>query len=112
MVKDDTIYAQVLLLDGKIENWKICQDRKNSPLDFKAYWKPDRIKDYTMETMVFKESEVDIPKDWSSQEYAFNWYVYKVLAPRWINRWNYSDDYRLGKCEEQTLEETIREYTL
>ena len=50
MRDDNIIYAQVLLLDNKIEAWKICQDRKSSPYDFKAYWKQDRIDNYTMET--------------------------------------------------------------
>lgn len=104
MRNDNIIYAQVLLLDGKIENWKICQDKKNSPLEFKAYWNRERIADYTMETFVFKAEETDVPEGWN-----FNSYVYNVLGPRWVNQWEYADDYRLGKSAEQTLDDIEKE---
>lgn len=104
MRDENTIYAQVLLLDGKIENWKICQDKKSSPLDFKARWKRERLDEYTMETTVFKAEEVNVPDEWS-----FNSYVYNVLGPRWVNQWQYADDYRLGKSSEKTLEEVEEE---
>lgn len=104
MRDDNIIYAQVLLLDGKIENWKICQDKKNYPLEFKAYWKKERVNDYTMETFIFKAEETDVPKGWN-----FNSYVYNVLAPRWINQWEYADDYRLGRSMEKTLDELKEE---
>ncbi len=108
MRDDSIIYAQVLLLDGKIENWKICQDMKRDVHDWKAYWKMNRLNDYTMETRIFKEEEIDIPNGWN-----FNQYVYGVLASRWINSWSYADDYKLCRCEEEkTLEETIKEHTL
>lgn len=104
MRNDNIIYAQVLLLDGKIENWKICQDRKNSPLEFKAYWNRERVNEYTMETIVFKVEEVEVPEGWD-----FNSYVYNVLGPRWINQWQYADNYKLGRSEEKTLNEWIEE---
>lgn len=108
MRDDSIIYAQVLLLDGKIENWKICQDKKRDIYDWKAYWKRDRLNDYTMETRVFKEEEIAIPSGWT-----FNQYIYGVLGKRWINSWSYADDYKFCKCDkEQTLEEIIEECTL
>lgn len=100
MYDDNIIYAQVLLLDNKIESWKICQSEKRSPLDFKAYWKRDRINDYTMDTKVFKEDEVEVPDGWN-----FNSYVYNVLGVRFVNQYEYADDYRCSKAKESTLEE-------
>ncbi len=104
MPDENIIYAQVLLLDGKIENWKICQSRKDSPLDFKAYWKSDRINDYTMETKVFKKNEIKIEEGWN-----FNSYVYNVLGPQWINQFEYADDYKLGRCNVSTLEDYLED---
>ncbi len=100
MADDRIIYAQVLLLDNKIEAWKICQDQKRSPYDFKAFWKQDRINDYTMDTFVFYDMETYIENGWN-----FNSYVYNILAPRWINEWEYADDYKGSRAKEITLEE-------
>lgn len=100
MHDDSIIYAQVLLLDNKIEEWKICQDKKDSPLEFKAYWKRDKIDDYTMDTKVFNECEVEVPKGWT-----FNSYVYNVLGIRFINQYEYVEDYRGSKAKETSLEE-------
>ena len=102
MPDDKIIYAQVLLLDEKIESWKICQDRKSSPYDFRAYWKSDRLDDYREVTRIFKEEEVEIGKGWT-----FNSYVYNVLAPEWINQWDYADNYREGRARVKTLDEVI-----
>lgn len=104
MPNDNIIYAQVLLLDNKIESWKICQDQKQSPYEFKAYWKQDRIQDYTMETFVFNVEETCIKEGW-----IFNWYVYSVLAPKWVNQWEYADDYKGSKAKESTLEEVTED---
>lgn len=103
MHDDSVIYAQVLLLDNKIEGWKICQSMKQSPYDFKAYWKLDRIKDYTMDTNVFNENDVDVPDGWN-----FNSYVYNVLGVRFINQYEYADDYRGCKAVESTVDEVIK----
>lgn len=102
MHRDDVIYAQVLLLDNKIETWKICQCRKESVYDFKAYWKKDRLDDYKMKTMVFYENETDIEDGWN-----FNQYVYNVLAPKWINQWKYAEDYHGSKASISTLQDQI-----
>ena len=100
MHDDNIIYAQVLLLDNKIESWKICQDQKRSPYEFKAYWKHDRIKDYSMETYIFYKDKVAVAIGWD-----FNQYVYNVLAPRWINQWEYVEDYHGSKAKESSIDE-------
>lgn len=104
MYNDSIIYAQVLLLDSKIEAWKICQSQKNSPYDFKAYWKRDRMNDYTMDTFVFVEEETTVDDGWT-----FNSYVYEVLAPEWINKWEYADDYKGSKATVRTMDEVKEE---
>ena len=100
MYNDGLIYAQVLLLDNKIEAWKICQSQKRNPYDFKAYWKQDRMKNYTMDTFVFAEEETYVEDGWT-----FNSYVYEVLAPKWINEWEYATDYKGSKATIKTLDE-------
>lgn len=107
MPNDNIIYAQVLLLDGKIESWKICQDKKRHPYDFRAYWKQDRLEDYSMKTKIFKAEEVEITEGWT-----FNSYVYNVLGPEWINQWDYADDYRGSRARVETLDEIIEDQKL
>ena len=104
MYDDGLIYAQVLLLDNKIESWKICQSQKRSPYDFKAYWKQDRMKDYIMDTFVFAEEETYVEDGWT-----FNSYVYEVLAPEWINEWEYATDYRGAKAVTKTFNEVAED---
>ena len=106
-MNENVIYAQVLLLDGKIESWKICQSKKNHPYDFKAYWKQDRVNDYTMETKTFRKEEIIVPDGWN-----FNSYVYNVLGVRFINQYEYADDYKLAKAIEKTLGEVEEEMEL
>jgi hypothetical protein len=101
MHDDNKIYAQVLLLDNKIENWKICQDMKYGVYDWKAYWKSNRMNDYTMETEVFYNDDIENDPEGK----LFNRKVYAALAPQWINQWEYADDYKLQKCKIQTVEE-------
>lgn len=102
MYDENIIYAQVLLLDEKIEAWKICQSAKSNPMEFKAFWKMQRLRDYTMDTKVFKAEETEIPEGWT-----FNSYVYEVLAPRWINKYPYADDLKGVKAEEMSLNEIL-----
>lgn len=104
MYNDGIIYAQVLLLDNKIEAWKICQTQKRSPYDFKACWKQNRFDDYTMDTFCFLKEETYIEDGWN-----FNSYVYGVIAPEWINQWEYADDYKGSKATVQNLEEAIED---
>ena len=104
MYNDGIIYAQVLLLDNKIEAWKICQSKKHSTYDFKAYWKTNRVDDYTMDTFCFLEEETVIEDGWN-----FNSYVYEVLAPEWINEWEYAADYKGLKATVKNLKEVIDE---
>lgn len=107
MPDDKIIYAQVLLLDGRIEGWRICQDKNHHPFEFKAYWKSDRLEDYCMETRIFKEEEVEIGKGCT-----FNSNVYNVLGPKWINQWDYADSYRGSHARVKTLDEVIDNYKI
>ena len=84
------VYASVLLLDGKIENWKVGGYRKEIPGEWKAYWKLDRLADYSAFSKAF---EVNTPEE---HEKVFN-----ELAPEWFKQWPHADDYRLGKAYEE-----------
>ncbi|XEC97028.1 hypothetical protein AB6A23_11085 [Paenibacillus tarimensis] len=77
------LYASVLLLDGKIESWKVVNYPKEAPSDFKAYWKLDRLKDYTAET-----------KSWTVNNLEEHNDVFQRLAPEWFTQWRHADDYR------------------
>lgn len=103
-MEHEKIYAQVLLLDNKIEAYNIGINPKNSAYDFCTYWKTNKIKDYCMETICFDKKSVEVEDGWD-----FNFYVFNVLAPKWINQWEYSDEYRGNKAVVKTLEETKEE---
>lgn len=76
------VYASVLLLDGRIEEWKIGNPPKTEPLDFKAYWKRDRLADYRAE---FTEFVVN-----NDQEHDD---AFRKLAPEWFRQWELAEDF-------------------
>ncbi len=75
------VCASVLLLDGKIEEWKTGYPPKKEPGDFKAYWKRDRLNDYTVEYTCF---EVNNDKEHDE--------AFRKLAPEWFRRWELAED--------------------
>lgn len=77
-----SVYASVLLLDNKIEAYKIGNHPKNV-LTFTAYWKPDRLNDYTSD---HKEFIVNNSKE---HELAFT-----KLAREYFSQWEVADDFR------------------
>lgn len=78
-----SIFASVLLLDGKIESWKVVDYPKQTPGEFKSYWKLERFKDYTCESKEF------ICNNDEEHNLAFmKW------APNWFKQWPLADDYR------------------
>jgi hypothetical protein len=80
------VYASVLLLDDKIENWKIGGHKKDNPMEWTNFWKMDRINDYTAECKGF---EVNTPEEHEA--------VFIELAHEWFKQWPLADDYRLMK---------------
>lgn len=82
------LHANVLLLDNKIECWKTGNRKSDKEFwSFKSYWKPDRHKDYIVET-----------KTWivnNDQEHSE---VFEFLATEWYRQWEHADDYKLGKA--------------
>lgn len=75
------VYASVLLLDGKIEGWKTGNPPKKEPGEFKAYWKRDRLNDYTAEYVGF---EVNNDKEHND--------AFEKLAPEWFRQWELAED--------------------
>lgn len=73
--------ASVLLLDGKIEGWKTGYPPKKEPGEFKAYWKRDRMNDYTVEYTCF---EVNNDKEHDD--------AFRKLAPEWFRQWELAED--------------------
>lgn len=79
------LYASALLLDGKIENWKVVDYPWIDIYGIKNYWKRDRMKDYTI---VSQEWEVNNDKEHND--------VFTMHAPKWFKQWELADDYRLA----------------
>jgi hypothetical protein len=77
------LYASVLLLDNKIENWKVVNYPKKTPEEFKGYWKMDRLNDYTCQ---WKRFVVNNSKEHNE--------VFIKLAPEWFKKWELAGDYR------------------
>ena len=75
------VYASVLLLDGKIEGWKVGNPPKTEPLDFKAYWKRDRLADYRAEFIGFTVNNDKEHDD-----------AFRKLSPEWFKQWELADD--------------------
>lgn len=76
------LYASVLLLDGKIESWKVVNYPKRSPGEFQAIWKRGRLNDYTTENMKWVVSNNKEHND-----------VFSVHAPEWFRQWPHAEDY-------------------
>lgn|GEM_PF-2323813 len=76
------VYASVLLLDGKIENWKIGGSPKKHAGDWSNFWKLDRINDYTVQ---FTEFVVNNDKEHNE--------AFEKLAPEWLKQWLIADDF-------------------
>ena len=81
-----SVFASVLLLDGKIESWKIGNPAKKSPMDFSAFWKLDRLEDYTSE---FKEFVVN-----NSEEHEE---VFHFLGHEWFRQWPIAENFHGSK---------------
>ena len=78
------LHASVLLLDGKIEQWKVSGNKKDHPYDFKnPFWKRERIEEYTVEN-----------KEWVVESDKENQDVFSKLAPEWFQQWEHAEDYK------------------
>lgn len=75
------VYASVLLLDGKIEDWKTGNPPKKEPGEFRAHWKRDRMSDYTVEYVGFEVN--------NDQEHDD---AFRKLAPQWFRQWELAED--------------------
>lgn len=81
-----SVYASVLLLDGKIESWEIGNPPKKSPYDFSAYWKRNRLNDYTSQY-----TEFVVNNDLEHNE------AFEILAREWFKQWPIAEDFKGSK---------------
>jgi hypothetical protein len=81
------VYASVLLLDNKIENWKVGGHPKRDPGEFSGFWKRDRLSDYSSEYTEFIVNNEDEHRK-----------AFEELAPEWFKQWEHANDYRLAKA--------------
>ena len=80
------IYASVLLLDNKIDNWKVGQYEWKDMGNITNYWKIDRINDYTVKTTFWEVN--------SSEEHNL---IFTKLSSEWFKQWELADDFMGGK---------------
>ena len=85
--KPQIVYAYAILLDNKIENWKVTSVNRNSVYDFTGIWKVERLKDYKLQKVCWVCNTVD---EWNE--------VFNKLAPKWFKTWKYADDYKLMRA--------------
>lgn len=81
------VYVSVLLLDHRIENWKVGQEHWANPLAVKAYWKTNRLKDYKTQFIGFYcKNDTEHNK------------VFEELAPKWLKQFKHAKDYKLQRA--------------
>lgn len=81
------LYISVLLLDNRIENWKVGNRKWINPYEVSGFWKIDRMKDYKVQWVGYLCK--------NEQEHCK---VFEELAPKWLKQWKYAKDYFLMKA--------------
>lgn len=82
------VYASVLLLDGKIYNYKIGEDYWKHPLEVKMRFSDfEKIDRMTVEHTYFEVNNVE------EHNAAF-----KVLAREWFKSWEIHEDHIGARC--------------
>lgn len=80
-----TVYASVLLKDGKITNWKIGQRRWEHNMDMTRMFKlPFNLADYEGETVESTSWEVNNDKEHNE--------VFESLAREWMKQWEVHEE--------------------
>ena len=80
------LYTSVLLLDGRIENWKTGDRHWNNIGTITLLWNFDRIKDYKVKWT-----------GWFIENVEQNEKVFNILSHKWLKQWEYAKDYHLMK---------------
>ena len=88
-----SIFASVLLLDNKIEGWKVGNRRWESPVEAKALWKMDRLKDYQVQSMGWDVYSIEAHNE-----------VFSVHSKNFFKQWEIADDFRLTPPYEEEEE--------
>jgi hypothetical protein len=81
------IYVSVLLLDNRIENWKISDRKWKDPMAISGYWKLDRLKDYKVQSIGFLCNNLE------ESEKVFN-----SLGMKWLKQWKHAKDYWMHRA--------------
>ena len=82
--KPQVVFAYAILLDNKIENWKVTSGNRNRLYEFSSIWKKERLNDYKLQKVCWVCNNVD---EWNK--------VFNELAPKWFKTWKYANDYKL-----------------
>ena len=99
------VHASVLLLDNKIENWKIGERARSSPFDWKMRVSDfDKLSEFRCET-----------KSWTANDPKEHEEVFTKHAPEWFKRWEHADSYGgrpayTAEVTYKSVEEIKREY--
>ena len=81
-----SVWASVLLLDNKIENWKIGGHKRDVGT-WTHYWKRDRLGDYIV-----------VNKEFTANNQEDHERIFERDGKDFINNWEYADDYRWSKA--------------
>jgi hypothetical protein len=95
------LHANVLLLDGKIENWKTGGTKAEAEFwPFTTRWKVNRMRlvDYGQyESLDVGDYTVE-SKTWMVNNNQEHNDVFMAHASEWYRQWEHADDYKLGRA--------------
>ncbi|GAA4879488.1 hypothetical protein GCM10023310_69570 [Paenibacillus vulneris] len=95
------LHANVLLLDNKIECWKVGDTKADEGYwPFKSRWKVDRMKTINMgsyDVMGLGDYKVET-KTWTVNNRQEHNDVFTLHSKEWFKQWEHADDYKLGRA--------------
>lgn len=97
------LYANVLLLDNKIECWKTGNTKAEEAYwPFKAHWKPNRMTttDNHGYVQVALGDYAVASKSWTVNNVQEHRDVFEIHSKVWYRQWEHADDYKLGRAYE------------
>lgn len=89
-----TIYASVLIVDGKLKFWRISGSPKTEIYEWNKdfAYSGESFRDYENAKNVESCVTTFIANDWDENEHIFT-----VIAPKWFSQWPLIDGYKGSK---------------
>jgi hypothetical protein len=95
------LHANVLLLDNKIECWKVGNTKADEGYwPFRAHWKIDRMRLKPVDGYdVWNLGDYEIQtKTWIVNNDKEHDDVFNIHAPEWFKQWEHADDYKWARA--------------